>query len=62
MRYHIFEHRSITPDNHILVIYDVYAGDDPRDYMMPGYRGQRCVASFRHRSQAQAYIEKEQGQ
>ena len=54
----IQEHRSIICDNTIHTIYDVYAGDDPRDYAMRGYRPMSYRASFRTRTEAEAYIVK----
>ncbi len=43
------------PDSGMLVIFDVYAGDDPRDYAAKNFKPMAKVQSFRTRAQAEAF-------
>lgn len=51
----IVSSRCIINDNTPHVIYDVYGGDDARDWMMLGYRAMVHLASFRTRAEAEAF-------
>lgn len=43
------------PDTGCVVIFDVYAGDDPRDYMMRNYKPMSRRGSFKTLAEAVAF-------
>lgn len=54
LKLQIKEHRCY-PDTGPMLIYDVYSGDDPRDYARPGYSPMVRIKSFSTKAAAEAY-------
>lgn len=56
LTYQIKRETCIINDSAILPIYDVYAGDDPRDYARLGFRPMSRIKSFRTMAEAEAFV------